>query len=135
MLNTRHKKVTVSLIIGNFFYSLYYYYESIRNINQYNSFILFLLLLPSLLSGAQLVNFERGRSYIHNSPSAKCVAPLFRDMSLAKVLYAGGGACPLRPCCCSFRYLMEAKGWVSCGGRNIKAFLDRITFRFLHPFS
>ena len=45
-------------------------------------------------SGAQLVNFERGRRYIYNrkdeiihglSPSVKYVAPLFRDMSLAKV--------------------------------------------------
>ena len=43
---------------------------------------------------AQLGNFDRGRRYIYNrkdeiihglSPSVKCVAPLFGDMSLAKV--------------------------------------------------
>ena len=48
--------------------------------------------VKSLLTGAQLGNFEGGRRYICNrkdeiihilSRSVKCVAPLLRDMSLA----------------------------------------------------
>ena len=48
----------------------------------------------SLSPGAQLGKFERGRRYICKGkneiiqglgPRVKCVAPLFRDMSLAKV--------------------------------------------------
>ena len=62
-------------------------------------FFIYFFLSPFLFclfdcSGAQLVNFERGRRYIYDrkdeildglSPSMKCVAPLFRDMSLAKL--------------------------------------------------
>ena len=60
-------------------------------------------------AGAQLGNFEmRGRRYIYNrkdeiihglSPSVKCVAPLFRDMSIAKVSAPlPKRPPPLRPC-------------------------------------
>ena len=57
--------------------------------------------VPPLPPGAQLDNFKRGAGINYNSkveiihglsPSVKCVVPLFRDMSLAKVLNAGGGA-------------------------------------------
>ena len=57
-------------------------------------------------AGAHHSNFERGRRYIYNrkgeiihglSPRVKCVAPLFRDMFLAKNEMQAGGARPQRP--------------------------------------
>ena len=59
--------------------------------------------------GRKWVILRGGRSYIYNmkveilhglsllSPNVKCVAPLFRDMSSAKVSNAGGGVRPQRP--------------------------------------
>ena len=64
--------------------------------------------VPRPCPGAQPGTFERGRSYIYNrkdgiihdlSPSIKCVAPLFRDMSLAKYEMQEGARAPKRHSC------------------------------------
>ena len=60
----------------------------------------------STRQGRNWVIFRGGCRYICNrndeiihglSPSVKCVAPLYRDMSLPKVWNSGGGARPLVP--------------------------------------
>ena len=54
-----------------------------------------------LIQGCNWVILRWGRWYIYDrkdeiiyglGPSVKCVAPLFRDISLAKLWHAGGGA-------------------------------------------